>query len=294
MLSGTGQWTSHVSSSAMTRYKPGKSPLKMKSGREQQLFWRVSQSQGQATASSVSRLFFPVAPSSRPKSPAEAEPGRRRALWRAGSRPGRGGGPEASGRARAERSRPAPGAPSAPAGGGARGKRNRAESGRAMAAAVGLERLLGAVELRCTCCLQFFRDPVRLSGCTHSFCRPCILQYRAGKQRAACPLCREGFELKDLRPNRELAALVSLIPQEVKDEELETGDELKPSGAVPCSDRSSAGPRPGQKVRPESPRGTPGTARGSFPQNPPGQPGAPSGGTPGTSLATILNTSPGS
>ncbi|XP_054077933.1 E3 ubiquitin-protein ligase RNF135-like [Rissa tridactyla] len=116
-----------------------------------------------------------------------------------------------------------------------------------MAAAVGLERLLGAVELRCTCCLQFFRDPVRLSGCTHSFCRPCILQYRAGKQRAACPLCREGFELEDLRPNRELAALVSLLPQEVKDEELETGDELKPSGAVPCSDRSSAGPRPGQK-----------------------------------------------
>ncbi|XP_075297389.1 E3 ubiquitin-protein ligase RNF135 isoform X2 [Opisthocomus hoazin] len=76
-----------------------------------------------------------------------------------------------------------------------------------MAAAVDLERLLGAVELSCTCCLQYFTDPVRLSGCTHSFCRPCILEYCKGRQRAGCPLCREGFELKDLRPNRELAAL---------------------------------------------------------------------------------------
>uniref|UniRef100_A0A8V5H1U7 Uncharacterized protein n=1 Tax=Melopsittacus undulatus TaxID=13146 RepID=A0A8V5H1U7_MELUD len=79
-----------------------------------------------------------------------------------------------------------------------------------MAAAVPLSRLLRAVELSCACCLQRFADPVRLPACGHSFCRPCILQYCKGRQRAACPLCREGFEPKDLRPNRELAALVNL------------------------------------------------------------------------------------
>ncbi|KAM6245299.1 E3 ubiquitin-protein ligase RNF135 [Porphyrio hochstetteri] len=116
-----------------------------------------------------------------------------------------------------------------------------------MAAAVDLERLLGAVELNCTCCLQYFTDPVRLSGCTHSFCRPCITAYCKGRQRASCPLCRQGFELKDLRPNRELAALVDLIPQEVKEKELETRHEPKPTGAVPCNDRRAAGGQPGEK-----------------------------------------------
>ncbi|XP_074900460.1 E3 ubiquitin-protein ligase RNF135 [Buteo buteo] len=115
-----------------------------------------------------------------------------------------------------------------------------------MAAAVDLKRLLGAVDLSCVCCLQYFTEPVRLTGCSHSFCRPCIVEYCKGRQRAGCPLCREGFELKDLRPNRELAALVSLILQEVKEEGLETRGEPKPSGAVACNDRSSAG-RPGKQ-----------------------------------------------
>ncbi|XP_054702448.1 E3 ubiquitin-protein ligase RNF135 [Grus americana] len=116
-----------------------------------------------------------------------------------------------------------------------------------MAAAVDLERLLGAVDLSCTFCLQYFTDPVRLTGCTHSFCRPCIIAYCKGRQRFGCPLCRKGFQLKDLQPNRELAALVNLIPQELKEKELETQDETKPFGAVPCNDRSSAGRRPGEK-----------------------------------------------
>ncbi|XP_050764220.1 E3 ubiquitin-protein ligase RNF135-like isoform X1 [Gymnogyps californianus] len=116
-----------------------------------------------------------------------------------------------------------------------------------MAAAVDLGRLLGAVDLSCACCLQYFTEPVWLTGCSHSFCRPCIIEYCKGRQRAGCPLCREGFELKDLRPNRELAALVNLIRQEVKEEELETRHEPKPSGAVACSDWSSAGRRRGEK-----------------------------------------------
>ncbi|XP_074703715.1 E3 ubiquitin-protein ligase RNF135 [Strix aluco] len=116
-----------------------------------------------------------------------------------------------------------------------------------MAAAVDLERLLSAVELSCACCLQHFTEPVRLTGCGHSFCRACIVRYCKGRQRAGCPLCREGFELKDLRPNRELAALVNLVLQEVQGEELETRDEPGPSGDVACNDRSSAGRRPGEK-----------------------------------------------
>uniref|UniRef100_A0A8D0KTQ3 RING-type domain-containing protein n=1 Tax=Strix occidentalis caurina TaxID=311401 RepID=A0A8D0KTQ3_STROC len=56
-----------------------------------------------------------------------------------------------------------------------------------------------AVELSCACCLQHFTEPVRLTGCGHSFCRACIIRYCKGRQRAGCPLCREGFELKDLR-----------------------------------------------------------------------------------------------
>ncbi|KAM9371290.1 E3 ubiquitin-protein ligase RNF135 [Phaethornis superciliosus] len=116
-----------------------------------------------------------------------------------------------------------------------------------MAAAIDLERLLNVVDLTCTCCLQYFADPVRLTGCTHSFCRTCIVGYCKGRQRAGCPLCREPFELKDLRPNRELAALVSLIPQEVKEEELEIQDEPKPSAAAACSDGSAAGQPSGEK-----------------------------------------------
>ncbi|XP_014805338.1 PREDICTED: tripartite motif-containing protein 6-like [Calidris pugnax] len=116
-----------------------------------------------------------------------------------------------------------------------------------MAAAVSVERLLEAVELRCAFCLQFLSEPVLLAGCAHSFCRGCLLPLCRGKLRASCPLCREGFQEKDLRPNRELAALVSLVSEVVKEEELETRDETKPCEALPCSDLSSVGRQPQEK-----------------------------------------------
>ncbi|XP_050175085.1 E3 ubiquitin-protein ligase RNF135 [Myiozetetes cayanensis] len=103
-----------------------------------------------------------------------------------------------------------------------------------MAAAIELERLLAAVELRCSLCLQFFWEPVRIAGCGHSFCRRCISRYGAGRPETPCPLCRERFELRHLRPNRELAALLRLIPPQLRDA-LETRDE--PSGAADCGDR---------------------------------------------------------
>ncbi|CAN8193962.1 unnamed protein product [Coccothraustes coccothraustes] len=111
-----------------------------------------------------------------------------------------------------------------------------------MAALIELEGL----ELQCSCCLQLFAEPVRLSVCGHSFCRGCILRYCAGRPRARCPLCRRDFEPQHLRPNRELAALLSLIPQELK-EELETQEEPEACGAAACNDLSSAGRGRGEK-----------------------------------------------
>ncbi|XP_063266318.1 E3 ubiquitin-protein ligase RNF135 isoform X2 [Prinia subflava] len=114
-----------------------------------------------------------------------------------------------------------------------------------MAAVIDLERLQRVLELQCSCCLQLFAEPVRLAGCGHSFCRGCIVRYCADRPRAPCPLCRRGFELQHLRPNRELAALLSLIPRELR-ERLETQEQPEPCGAAACDDRSPAG-RPGEQ-----------------------------------------------
>ncbi|XP_032932281.1 E3 ubiquitin-protein ligase RNF135 [Catharus ustulatus] len=115
-----------------------------------------------------------------------------------------------------------------------------------MAAVIDLERLQRVLELQCSCCLQLFEEPVRLTDCGHSFCRDCILRHCSGRPRALCPLCRRPFESQHLRPNRELAALLSLIPRELL-ENLETQDEPEPCGAAACSDLSSAGRGPGEK-----------------------------------------------
>nr|XP_012433893.4 E3 ubiquitin-protein ligase RNF135 isoform X2 [Taeniopygia guttata] len=115
-----------------------------------------------------------------------------------------------------------------------------------MAAVIELERLQRVLELHCSCCLQLFAEPVRVTGCGHSFCRGCILRYCAGRRRAACPLCRRAFEPQHLRPNRELAALLSLIPRELK-ETLEAQEEPEAYGAAACNDLSSAGRGRGEK-----------------------------------------------
>ncbi|XP_012433893.5 E3 ubiquitin-protein ligase RNF135 [Taeniopygia guttata] len=115
-----------------------------------------------------------------------------------------------------------------------------------MAAVIELERLQRVLELHCSCCLQLFAEPVRVPGCGHSFCRGCILRYCAGRRRAACPLCRRAFEPQHLRPNRELAALLGLIPRELK-ETLEAQEEPEAYGAAACNDLSSAGRGRGEK-----------------------------------------------
>lgn len=117
-----------------------------------------------------------------------------------------------------------------------------------MAVPAELGRLLADVELSCSCCLQYFTEPVRLASCSHSFCRSCIDTYCRGRRRAPCPLCREDFEPKDLRPNRELAALVSLMLGGGRGEGLGAWDQPTASGDGAGGGCSSAWRRPGEKV----------------------------------------------
>nr|Q923T7.2 RecName: Full=E3 ubiquitin-protein ligase TRIM7; AltName: Full=Glycogenin-interacting protein; AltName: Full=Tripartite motif-containing protein 7 [Mus musculus] len=90
----------------------------------------------------------------------------------------------------------------------------------------GAEALALAAELQgeatCSICLEFFREPVSVE-CGHSFCRACIMRCwerpGAGTGTATrtlpcplpCPQCREPARPSQLRPNRQLAAVVSLL-----------------------------------------------------------------------------------
>ncbi|XP_006534632.1 E3 ubiquitin-protein ligase TRIM7 isoform X2 [Mus musculus] len=90
----------------------------------------------------------------------------------------------------------------------------------------GAEALALAAELQgeatCSICLEFFREPVSVE-CGHSFCRACIMRCwerpGAGTGTATrtlpcplpCPQCREPARPSQLRPNRQLAAVASLL-----------------------------------------------------------------------------------
>uniref|UniRef100_A0A803VXA7 RING-type domain-containing protein n=1 Tax=Ficedula albicollis TaxID=59894 RepID=A0A803VXA7_FICAL len=125
-----------------------------------------------------------------------------------------------------------------------------------------LEQLQRVLELQCSCCLQPFTEPVRITGCGHSFCQGCILSYCSSRPRALCPLCRRPFEPRHLRPNRELAALLSLIPRELQDR-WDPQQEPEPCGAAACNDLSVAERAPAEKVRPGA-AGAPSPTPASF------------------------------
>ncbi|XP_006211976.2 E3 ubiquitin-protein ligase TRIM7 [Vicugna pacos] len=90
----------------------------------------------------------------------------------------------------------------------------------------GAEALALAAELQgeatCSICLELFREPVSVE-CGHSFCRACIARCweRPGVGAASasrtlpfslpCPQCREPARPGQLRPNRQLAAVATLL-----------------------------------------------------------------------------------
>ncbi|XP_047411644.1 E3 ubiquitin-protein ligase TRIM7 isoform X3 [Sciurus carolinensis] len=90
----------------------------------------------------------------------------------------------------------------------------------------GAEALALAAELQgeatCSICLELFREPVSVE-CGHSFCRTCIARCweRPNPSTATatrtlpcplpCPQCREPARPSQLRPNRQLAAVATLL-----------------------------------------------------------------------------------
>uniref|UniRef100_A0A8C8SP31 RING-type E3 ubiquitin transferase n=1 Tax=Pelusios castaneus TaxID=367368 RepID=A0A8C8SP31_9SAUR len=66
-------------------------------------------------------------------------------------------------------------------------------------------------EATCSVCLEFFKDPVSIE-CGHNFCRACITKsWRGLEMDFPCPQCREIFQQKSFRPNRQLANMTEII-----------------------------------------------------------------------------------
>ncbi|XP_064900200.1 E3 ubiquitin-protein ligase TRIM7 [Columba livia] len=68
-------------------------------------------------------------------------------------------------------------------------------------------------EATCSVCLEFFKDPVSIE-CGHNFCRACIVKsWKDLEADFPCPQCREVFQQRSFRPNRQLANMAEIIGQ---------------------------------------------------------------------------------
>ncbi|NXA43879.1 TRI39 ligase, partial [Eudromia elegans] len=68
-------------------------------------------------------------------------------------------------------------------------------------------------EATCSVCLEFFKDPVSIE-CGHNFCRACITKsWKDLELDFPCPQCREVFQSRSFRPNRQLANVAEIVSQ---------------------------------------------------------------------------------
>lgn len=69
-------------------------------------------------------------------------------------------------------------------------------------------------ELTCCLCLEYFKQPVTVKKCSHSFCKECITRHCKKKgTRASCPTCRQDFCQNSLMENRSLANITEIVQQ---------------------------------------------------------------------------------
>ena len=56
-------------------------------------------------------------------------------------------------------------------------------------------------ELTCSLCLELLKEPKSLIPCPHTYCKPCILEYKVSKGSGAklpCPLCKNEIIIDDI------------------------------------------------------------------------------------------------
>ncbi|CAM4649981.1 unnamed protein product [Caretta caretta] len=69
-------------------------------------------------------------------------------------------------------------------------------------------------EVTCSLCLDYFKDPIIITKCSHSFCRACITQHcKDPGTDVRCPHCRKSFQQENLISNRPLANMVEIVQQ---------------------------------------------------------------------------------
>ncbi|XP_077184859.1 E3 ubiquitin-protein ligase RNF135 isoform X4 [Paroedura picta] len=69
-------------------------------------------------------------------------------------------------------------------------------------------------ELTCCLCLEYFKHPVSVGKCFHTFCKECITKHcKKKKNMITCPVCRQNFCQNDLVENRSLANITEILQQ---------------------------------------------------------------------------------
>uniref|UniRef100_A0A674JVK5 RING-type E3 ubiquitin transferase n=1 Tax=Terrapene triunguis TaxID=2587831 RepID=A0A674JVK5_9SAUR len=64
-------------------------------------------------------------------------------------------------------------------------------------------------ELVCPICLESFKDPVILD-CGHNYCQVCITDSWGVSGTGVCPQCRKPLPEAELRPNKQVEAVVGI------------------------------------------------------------------------------------